>query len=196
MGILGAISNAVSAAFSKYTTLNWQPMNGNSRVPGTAIETGRESDGRKLYTARIMYQGSYQIGKYSPDSGHMHFGYGGEEITVKTQIGFDILCGTSMMYHWVKVKMPDGAATPAFCKEDLWGEFLPFNAGNETDGKVLYVARHKHKGGVQPGKAGYHLGMSYGYDGKERYAKHTYELLAFSPHLAKKMQEEAEQGSA
>lgn len=51
-------------------------------------------------------------------------------------------------------------------------------AGKESDGRPLYIARVSHKGGVHPGKAGEHMrgGAHFGFGGQEVTSR-DYEVL-------------------
>ena len=129
----------------------WAPAQGND-VPSNAMQAGREADGSPLYVAKAHYNGSVQIGKVRRGFGGALIPYGGQEVRVEE---YKVLTRLAQECDWVKAyngRVPAGAV----------------EGGHEADGKVLYIARARYMGGVQPGKVrGGFGGAHITYGGKE-----------------------------
>jgi hypothetical protein len=129
----------------------------DGQIPPDAVQGGCEEDGRPLYIARQYHEGGLHLGKAAPHIKGLLMPYGMKEHFYKE---YYVLCGDARGLRWVECR---GKATP-----QGWS---PLEAGNESDGTELYVAKFRYKGGEQIGKAGpgFRDGCAFGYGMKEHY---------------------------
>ncbi len=138
---VGAIAAAIIAKVILPSNKNWVPMS-DGKVPDPAIEPpGHEADGPGLYIARAYYAGGRHIGKVRQEYGAALIPYGGKEVRVPK---YEVYVGR---LRWAKAV--DGKVPPHAIR-----------AGQEKDGKPLYVARAHYEDGVHIGKVGPHLGCA------------------------------------
>ncbi|KAJ3034880.1 hypothetical protein HDV00_004568 [Rhizophlyctis rosea] len=146
--------------------VQWQVQYGDKPFPGNAIRGGQESDGSPLYVARSKHtDGSLQVGKAGPSTGGgCLYAWGGKELYSSV---FEVLVGDQNAVRWVGVS---GNAQP-----NGWS---PVEAGKDTDGSPLYIAKADYEGSTQPGKAGPALGEGLiGWGGQQRKVQ-NYQVLA------------------
>ncbi|KAI8846956.1 hypothetical protein BC829DRAFT_397521 [Chytridium lagenaria] len=129
-------------------------------IPPTAIQCGTDGDGAPLFAARANMKMGCNIG------------YGNKEISIK-KYKYQILCGNPKALKWVDLTGP--------CITASLQNAQPIEAGQENDGRPLYVAQAFYNNSVQVGKAGAHIndGMFFPYGGKEVVAP-SYKVVCFA----------------
>ncbi|KAK9765437.1 hypothetical protein K7432_006252 [Basidiobolus ranarum] len=144
--------------------LHWIPAAGGE-IPESAIQGGRENDGKPLYIARTNYRGGVHLGKTAPHLKGIAIGYDGKEISLPT---YEVLCGDAMKVRWLK---GEGGRIPQ--------GWLILEGGRESDGKELFIAKTEFNSGEHIGKVGFHLakGMCFTFDGKEKTTENYYILV-------------------
>ncbi|KAI8846954.1 hypothetical protein BC829DRAFT_418785 [Chytridium lagenaria] len=120
---------------------------------------------------RVYHDSGVCVGKANPKMG-CNIGYGNKEISIKDD-KFQVLCGNVNAIKWVEVS---GA-----CSTSSLQNALPIAAGQEKDGRILFLAQTFYNNSVQIGKAGEHIndGMVFPYGGKEVTSR-TYKVACYA----------------
>ncbi|CAG8696512.1 10192_t:CDS:2, partial [Dentiscutata heterogama] len=124
--------NFIMAVAQEHWAAKWHKYNGN--IPHDAFRVGHCAIGRG------DYEGGKHIGYIDPNRQRLVIGWGGRQVELHE---FDILCGDHCQFKWHPCQ---GACRPQF--------FIPLKAGNEKDGKELYIAKAWHCDEERVGKAG------------------------------------------
>ncbi|KAJ3038927.1 hypothetical protein HK097_002993 [Rhizophlyctis rosea] len=146
--------------------VQWQVQYGDKPYPSNAIRGGQESDGQPLYIARTKHtDGTVQPGKAGPTTGGgCLYAWGGRELYSSV---YEVLVGDQNSVKWVDVQ-----GTP---QPNGW---TPIEAGKDSDGSVLWIAKANYEGSQQIGKAGPALGEGLvGWGGQQRKVQ-QYQVLA------------------
>ncbi|KAI9291585.1 hypothetical protein K502DRAFT_309057 [Neoconidiobolus thromboides FSU 785] len=125
-------------------------------IPPNAVQGGQEGDGKPLFVARAMFNGSLVPGKAGPHIRGASIAYGGKEHFL---FDYEILVGDESLLYW---RQCTG-------RIQLRG-WSPLEVGYEADGKELYVGKTQVGSGVVIGKVGEHFpnGLMYTYAYKEK----------------------------
>lgn len=130
------------------TGIAWLASSGGKILPG-AVPAGREANGEKLFVCAAPFANGTHPGKVRPGFDGCHIGYGGQEQSVPF---YTLMIGKG---RWVPGQ--NGQIPPRAVQ-----------AGQEANGRPLYVCRAQFKGGVHPGKIGPSTGScNIGYGGTE-----------------------------
>ena len=129
------------------------------QMPPNAIVAGKNGNGQQVYVCRAQYEGGVYPGTLSDPSGYCSISFDGKEYSVSS---YEVLVGSG--YSWISVY---NGEIP----------FDAFPAGNEQQGKTLYVCRGEVNSEWHAGKIRQtYAGCSVPYAGKELTA-HWYEVL-------------------
>lgn len=150
--------------------ISWERYTGS--VPANAVIGGSEN-GKSLYVACGMHNGSYHPGKLV--NTHCNIGWGGKEIVIRD---FQVMVNPAKSnLRWQAIS---GTRLPAHS----------VFAGREPNGTAYYVGRAKKSNGtVHPGKVFLVNGTyicNYGWGGKEVTEKQNFEILTAQPVSARK----------
>ncbi|CAG8657218.1 5025_t:CDS:10 [Acaulospora morrowiae] len=117
--------------------------------------------------ARAHFEGGIHVGYVEPSRGGCVIGWGGKEYLIHE---YEVLTGDQNQFRWHECS---GATRPQF--------FIPLKAGQEKDGKELYIA----KANGRIGKSGKHLidGMSYACDGREYREQMLFQIDVTDAHV-------------
>ncbi|KAH6601495.1 hypothetical protein BASA61_001944 [Batrachochytrium salamandrivorans] len=153
---------------SQQQGLQWVHVVG-SNIPPNAIQAGNESDGTPLYAARSNIEGGIHVGKASRSwQDGCRISYGGKELPIAQ---YEVLVGNPQMICWVHTQ---GHVNPSALGRQ------PVEAGRESNGSPLFIARAHFSGSEQPGKCGPGLkGADMAYAGYEE-NRHEYEVMCMN----------------
>ncbi|KAH6598995.1 hypothetical protein BASA50_003315 [Batrachochytrium salamandrivorans] len=134
-----------------------------------ATNAGNESDGTPLYAARSNIEGGIHVGKASRSwQDGCRISYGGKELPIAQ---YEVLVGNPQMICWVHTQ---GHVNPSALGRQ------PVEAGRESNGSPLFIARAHFSGSEQPGKCGPGLkGADMAYAGYEE-NRHEYEVMCMN----------------
>ena len=128
--------------------VEWLASSGDRILPG-ALPAGHEANGAKLFVCAAPFANGTHPGKVRAGFDGCHIGYGGQEHSVAN---YTLLIGKG---RWVPGQ--NGQIPPRAVQ-----------AGQEADGRPLYVCRAPFRGGVHPGKIGPSTGScNIGFGGTE-----------------------------
>ncbi|KAK6617621.1 hypothetical protein RUM44_005209 [Polyplax serrata] len=112
----------------------WCDLDGT--LPRTAVKSGLDKDGGKLYVGRAIHEGEMHPAKIVPNHECAYISFCGEEIRKDE---YEFLCSGSCVTAW----------------EACEGGLVPYNAvvgGYTSENEKLYIGRVFHDGTLTPGK--------------------------------------------
>jgi hypothetical protein len=159
------------------SSLSWQYCINVAEIPGNAVQTGNEADGKPLYSSRADINGTKQVGKvgrhFSPTGG-CSIGYGGKENNIAP---FEVLIQVLSQPGYPQPGYPQpgypgpGYPQPGYPQPGYPGQGFvrnpprfvqrfprqPINCravegGLDAPGQPLIVIRAPYEGGLHPGK--------------------------------------------